>query len=127
MLIALSDAKGFKAECKNISYLDDVLAGSPTTFKSVWNLKQTVSKVGWITVMSIAVDYGFVSCNSGTGGLELAQVYKDFRRHRDADPLKLPEAAMGGRLFVYVGGLVKLKKQRIFQWLMKNLYPLIPT
>lgn len=68
------------------------------------------------------MDYGFSNCKTEEENVELKDVYRTFFDLRDADPIKLHEAAIEGRLFEYVGGLVKLKKK--FRRLMKNPYPL---
>ncbi|KIM81256.1 hypothetical protein PILCRDRAFT_821715 [Piloderma croceum F 1598] len=90
-LIALFDCKGLKHDQEQIHHLDDVLARSPYMHKSVWDLKQHVVLEDGCMIPSIAVNY-----------------------------VKLHEAAIGGRLFEYVGGFVKLKKK--LKHLMKNPY-----
>jgi hypothetical protein len=121
-LIALFDAKGLNREREPFRHFEDILAGSPNVNKSVWNLKQYVAVKDGGLIPSIAVDYGFFNCKGETEKLELKEVYNQLFSHRDADPLKLHEATIGGRLFEYVGGFVKLKKK--FNRLMKNPYPL---
>ena len=121
-LIALFDKKGLKHEREQIRHLDDVLAGSPTSNKSVWNLKQHIVLENGCMIPSIAVDYGFINCKGEEEKQELKKVYMQFFDHYNADPLGLHEAAIEGRLFEYVGGFIKLKKK--FNRIMKNPYPL---
>jgi MYND finger len=122
-LIALFHAKGLGTDLRNIRHLEDVLKHCSVSHKSVWDLKQYVvaKKIG--LVPSIAADYGFINCKSEEERIKLKEVYKAFFDHRHADPIGLHEAAIGGRLFEYVGGFVKLPKK--YKRLMKNQYPLV--
>jgi len=121
-LIALFDAKGLKGRRESIQHLEDILAGTPKGNKSVWNLKQYVVVEDGCMTRSIAVDYGFVNCKGEAERLELKEVYKQYFTHLDGDPIKLHDAAIRGKLFEHVRGLVKLKKK--FNRIMKNPYPL---
>jgi len=121
-LIALFDAKGLQSWRESILYLDDVLAGSPKVNKSVWDLKQYLETEKGPLIPSVGVDYGFFNCRGETEREDLEKVYKEFFADYRADPIELHKAAIGGRLFEYVGGFVELKQ--IFYRLMNNPYPL---
>lgn len=122
-IIALFDAKGLQSWRKSIPYLDDVMARSPRMNKSVWDLKQYLATEDGGLIPSVGVDYGFFNCQGETEMQDLRKVYREFFARYDADPIELHEAAIGGRLFDYVGGFVKLKPE--FYRLMNNPYPLI--
>jgi hypothetical protein len=122
-LIALFHAKGLGADLRNIRHLEDVLKHCSVSRKSVWKLKQYVLAEKIRLVPSIAVDYGFINCKSEEEQNKLKEVYKAFFDLRHADPIGLHEAAIGGRLFDYVGGFMKLPKK--CKRLMKNPYPLV--
>lgn len=128
-LIRLFDSRGFQMEREKIPHLEDVLTGSPQTFKSVWNLKQIVTLKDAAMILSVAVDYGFTNCENATQVLKLTELYRRFFNHHLADPIKLHDAAIGGKLFEYVGSLVTLNKKdkKTMQRLMKNPYPLVPS
>jgi hypothetical protein len=115
------DAKGLKHEHERIPHLDDVLGGAPGN-KSVWDLKQYVITEDRPWIPSIGADYGFFNCRGEEEVLELKEVYRLLFSHHDVDPIKLHEAAIGGKLFQYVGQFGKLKKK--FNRIMKNPYPL---
>ena len=125
-LVALIDSKGLRHAREQILHLDDVLAGSPRVNKSVWDLKQYTAVKEGVVIPSVAVDYGFVNCNGEGEEQELKEVYEEFFRgfysFRGADPIELHEAAIGGRLYDYVGRFVKLQQK--FKYIMKNPYPL---
>jgi hypothetical protein len=70
----------------------------------------------------VHVDYGFMNCKTREQSAALKDVYRQFFQHRDGDPMKLHEAAIQGKLFQFVGSILKLK--RSFAKLMKNPYPL---
>ncbi|KDQ50000.1 hypothetical protein JAAARDRAFT_165152 [Jaapia argillacea MUCL 33604] len=124
-IIALFDAHGLTARRQAFPYLEEVLQGSPHTFKSVWNLKNYVLAQldeDELLIPSIRVDYGFLNCKS-TGELaQLKDIYRQVLQRPDANPLELHQACISGRLYQHVGGMMKLKKK--FQRLMKNPYPL---
>lgn len=126
-LVALFDSKGLKAERQKIPHLGDVLSGSPRVFKSVWYLKQTVGTEDGILVPSVAVDYGFVNCQGKSERLLLRECYKRFFQSVDGDPITLHNAAISGKTFECVGGVVKLKKKerKMMCRLMKNPYPVL--
>jgi len=120
-LIPLFHAKGLGSELRSIPHIEDVLECC-LGHKSVWDLKQYVVVDAAELIPSVAVDYGFVNCKTEEEIDGLKKVYKTFFGLPDADPIELHEAAIKGRLFEYVGALVKLKKR--FYRLMKNPYPL---
>ena len=78
--------------------------------KSVWDLKQYVMATDGVLIPPVGADYGFYYCQTKEEQTQLKEVYKKFFALPNADPIKLHEAAIGGRLFEYVGGLVKLKE-----------------
>jgi hypothetical protein len=123
-LISLFRTKELGTELRNVRHLEDVLENCPVSNKSVWDLKQYVVASKGVLIPSVTVDYGFANCRTEEETMELKEVYKKFFDHFKSDPIQLHEAAIGGRLFEYVGTFVKLKKNR-FSRLMKNPYPLL--
>ena len=122
-LIALFHAKNLGTDLRNIRHLEDVLEHCSVSHKSVWDLKQYVLARTICLVPSVSMDYGFINCKSEEERIKLKEVYKAFFDLYDADPIGLHEAAIGGRLFDYVGGFMKLPKK--CKRLMKNPYPLV--
>lgn len=122
-LIALFDNHGLKAERTRITHLEDVLAG---VIKSVWRLKQFVLSEDVDIQRSVVVDYGFMNCRTQTEREELKEVYKQIFLEAQADPIKLHEAAIAGKIFEFSSGLLKFKnaQKKKFAKLMKNMYPL---
>ncbi|KAF8485556.1 hypothetical protein JB92DRAFT_3148680 [Gautieria morchelliformis] len=125
-LKALFYSKGLKAEFEDIPHLSDILEGSPTMSKSVWDLKQFVVAEAGTLIPSVGVDYGFFNCKDEMERAQLKHVYSQFFQNYEADPIKLHEAAIGGRTYEYIDTLVKLKKKdrKTIQRLVKNPYPL---
>jgi hypothetical protein len=122
-LISLFDVKGLGSQLQNIRHLEDVLENCSVSTKSIWSLKQyVVSTVDVPLMPSVGADYGFYNCKTEEESTALKDVYRTFFNLHGSDPLKLHEAAIDGRLFQYVGPVVKLKKK--FKRLMKNAYPL---
>jgi MYND finger len=121
-LIALFHSKHLGTDLRNIRHLEDVLEHCSVSHKSVWDLKQYVLAEDIRWTPPVAVDYGFFNCKSEGEVNKLKKVYKAFFDLYLADPIGLHEAAIGGRLFEYVGGFVKVPK--ICKRLMKNPYPL---
>jgi hypothetical protein len=119
-LVSLFRTKGLGSEIRNIPHLEALLNGSMAI--SVWDLKQYVLATDRTLIPPVMVDYGFVNCKSEEEKMVLKEVYRKFFEPYNADPIKLHKAAIGGRLFEYVGTVVKLKKK--FNRLMKNPYPL---
>ncbi|KAF8144349.1 hypothetical protein K438DRAFT_1874218 [Mycena galopus ATCC 62051] len=131
-LIQLIDDKGLRGRRLTHPYLEDVLSGSPTVFKSAWPLKQYVQLPGKVQsdiTPSVQVDYGFMNCTSDSEYQDLKDLYKNIFERPHANPLQLHEACISGSLYEYVLGLfpeMKKKKNRKkkFQRLLRNLYPL---
>ncbi|KZP17693.1 hypothetical protein FIBSPDRAFT_933890 [Athelia psychrophila] len=126
-LAPLIDKYGFGADRESITHLQDVLSSTGSaTSKSVWWLKSFVlaDAVTLQPRRSVVADYGFMNCEQPQDQEDLKAIYKKFFQCREADPIALHNAAIAGKIFEYVGGVVKLKKK--FRRLMKNLYPL-PT
>ncbi|KAF8675115.1 hypothetical protein RHS04_06927 [Rhizoctonia solani] len=78
----------------------DVLSGTPHMTKSVWSLKQFALGDYARLKPSLIVDYGFMNC----GGEEdlvysLKEVYHRILTAPGANPLKLHEACLQGKLF----------------------------
>ncbi|CAE7120563.1 unnamed protein product [Rhizoctonia solani] len=105
----------------------DVLSGTPHVKKSVWDLKQFALGDYQKLIPSVTIDYGFMNC----GDLEspeaeniihsLRQVYGRIFMAPDADPLKLHEACLQGKLFLYAQQVAQVDAK--FAPLMKNIYP----
>ncbi|CAE6456668.1 unnamed protein product [Rhizoctonia solani] len=106
----------------------DVLGGTPHVNKSVWDLKQfAVGDYGKL-IPSVTVDYGFMNCGDlGSQETEnviysLRQVYNRILTAPNANPLKLHEACLQGKLFQYARRVAQVDIK--FAPLMKNIYPL---
>jgi len=125
-LITLLDSRGLQTERKKIVHLEDVLEGSPRSFKSVWYLKQVVAARDIAVTSSVAVDYGFVNCRGDNEELVLKESYKRYFEHPDGNPVRLHEAAIAGKTLECIEGVVKLNKKdhKTLQRLMNNPYPL---
>ncbi|CAE6505040.1 unnamed protein product [Rhizoctonia solani] len=108
-------------------FILDVLSGTPHVNKSVWNLKQFALGDYQKLTPSVVVDYGFMNC----GDLEsqetenvihsLRQVYNRILTAPNANPLKLHEACLQGKLFQYARRVTQVDAK--FAPLMKNIYP----
>ncbi|KAF9462043.1 hypothetical protein BDZ94DRAFT_1262274 [Collybia nuda] len=115
---------------RHISGLEDVLAGSPQVFKSVWWLKQFAmasesADEGVSLRPSVRADYGFMNCKTEDEFKALRRLYKEVFEKPHVDPVKLHVACIQGKLFEFLGGEVDLsKKKKKFTRLLKNLYPL---
>lgn len=109
-----------------MTHLEDVLSGTGSTqTKSVWWLKMFVlvdpdKRIE--PVPAVIVDYGFMNCKQPQDREDLKAIYKMFFESGKGDPIALHNAAVAGKIFEYVGGVVKLKNK--FRRLMKNIYPL---
>lgn len=128
-LADLMDAKGFKRRRLSFPDLESVLSTSPHMNLSVWDLKQLVysEERGPGRVPSVFVDYGFGNCKDEGERGDLKRVYKEYFEagRARAEPLKLHEACIAGKLFEHVSGVVRLKKDvKKYTRLMKNVYPL---
>ncbi|KAJ6623180.1 hypothetical protein B0H10DRAFT_1909635 [Mycena sp. CBHHK59/15] len=128
-LIVLFDSRGLRAQREKIPHLADVLGGSPRSFKSVWFLKQRVTRDEEAQgPMSVVVDYGFMNClRNEEETWRLKELYRQVFALPSSDLTKLHEACIQGRLYNYMGGLLKLKKkdQKLMKRLLKNPYPLL--
>ncbi|CAE6480215.1 unnamed protein product [Rhizoctonia solani] len=109
-------------------FILDILGGTPRVNKSVWDLKQFALGDYQKLIPSVTVDYGFMNCgdpqSQETESVihSLKQVYKRVFTAPNANPLKLHEACLQGKLFQYVRGVVQVDLR--FAPLMKNIYPL---
>ena len=122
-LIALFHAKGLGGALRNIPYLEDILRNSSIK-KSVWHLKAFVMARDAKLILPAACDYGFFNCKTEDERAELKDVYTKYFQSFQANPIKLHEACLDGKLYEYGGGIVKLKKK--FNRLMNTSYPLPP-
>ena len=118
-LIALFNAKGLGGALRNIPYLEDILRNSSIK-KSVWHLKAFVMARDAKLILSAAWDYGFFNCKTEDERAELKDVYTKYFQSPQANPIKLHEACLDGKLYEHVGCTVKLKKK--FNRLMKRWY-----
>ncbi|KAJ7054651.1 hypothetical protein C8F01DRAFT_481024 [Mycena amicta] len=130
-IIELIDSKGLRSRRLMHPYLADILQRE-TVFgnKSVWDLKQHIVLGSESARESLPTpvwaDYGFVNCKSDAEYEELKQVYTTIFERKDANPLELHKACIGGKLCEHAIGLFpELKKKKTnLQRLMKNMYPL---
>jgi hypothetical protein len=108
-------------------FILDVLS-APRMNKSVWNLKQFVLGDYQKLIPSITVDYGFMNCGDPESPEtenvihSLRQVYRRVLTAPNANPLKLHEACLQGKLFQYAKRVAQVDAS--FAPLMKNIYPL---
>ncbi|KAJ7651217.1 hypothetical protein FB45DRAFT_997856 [Roridomyces roridus] len=131
-LADLFDAHNLRGRRIIHPYLEDVLSRSPILFKSVWDLKQHVLATQATRahlIPSVNADYGFAYCASDSEYHDLRNLYRDIFERRDANPLKLHEACVSGKLYEYVLGLFpelakKKNRAKKFQRLLRNVYPL---
>lgn len=122
-LAALMDKYGLHAMREPMAHLQDVLSGTGSgQQKSVWWLKVFVLGEEIAPIPAVTVDYGFMNCREPQDREVLKGIYKKFFECERGDPIMLHNAAVAGKLFEYVGGVVKVKKR--FKSLMKNPYPL---
>lgn len=93
-------------------------------FKSVWWLKCYVlvgvnATPNFISVTAI-IAYGFANCDQSQERQDLREVYRRFFESEKGDPIALHDAAMAGRLFDYVRGVMKQKKKFRRFMILKN-------
>ncbi|KZP34029.1 hypothetical protein FIBSPDRAFT_943101 [Athelia psychrophila] len=109
-----------------LSYFEDVLlCTASTSLKSVWRLKQFVfADVGNTIdpIPVVAIDYGFANCKQPQEINDMKGAYRKFFEGGAGDPIGLRNAAIAGKVFEYVEGIVKLKKK--FRHFMKSPHPL---
>ncbi|KZT05622.1 uncharacterized protein LAESUDRAFT_223155 [Laetiporus sulphureus 93-53] len=131
-LLSLFQRHGLKGNVSNIPHLQEVLEGSPTSFKSVWYLKQfAVSECDTVPLQQQAsADYGFTNCvTNGKPDAEkkemLRKVYREAFLKKKADPLELHEAAIKGKIFEFVSELVAIREdqQDSLKEMMKRAAP----
>ncbi|KAJ1302051.1 hypothetical protein OPQ81_000885 [Rhizoctonia solani] len=109
-------------------FILDVLSGTPHVNKSVWDLKQFALGDYRKLIPSVTVDYGFMNCgdpeSQETESVihSLRQLYSRILSAPDANPLKLHEACLQGRLFQYAQQVTQVDIK--FAPLMKNIYPI---
>lgn len=120
-LIGLIDRKDLREERLQFPYLEDVLAGSPEVFKSVWYLKKFTFTEDIYPERSVMVDYGFANCENPKERLELKQVYKQFF-DEGGDAMELHRACLAGKLFEFLKAVRGVNQD--FKRLLRNVYPL---
>ncbi|KAG8711217.1 hypothetical protein FRC11_003381 [Ceratobasidium sp. 423] len=109
-------------------FILDVLGGTPHVNKSVWDLKQFAVGDYQKLIPSVTVDYGFMNCgdpeSQETENVihSLRQLYNRILTAPNANPLKLHEACLQGKLFQYARQVTQVDIK--FASLMKNIYPL---
>jgi len=97
--------------------------------KSVWYLKAYVyQELKQTTIIpSFRVDYGIINCGGVLTHLQLLKdTYRKVFEHPKGDPLELHKACIAGKIYEYVGSLLKIKKkeEKLLRRLMQNMYPL---
>jgi hypothetical protein len=129
-LTALFNSKGLKAQTQKIPHLDGVLQRSPRVFHSVCYLKQFVMTPGEGAkpIPSVTMDYGFINCLNEAETSLLKDLYRQIFALPRArtDLMKLHHACIQGKLYDYVGRLLKLRKKDrgVVRRLLQNPYPL---
>ncbi|KAH7099604.1 hypothetical protein BKA62DRAFT_709510 [Auriculariales sp. MPI-PUGE-AT-0066] len=107
---------------------EDHMATSPTTHKSVWDLKRfIVSYTDDISQLPLSVhtDYGFLHCRTSADSDALCQAYRRYFDSPCRQPMLLHKACVQGQIHEHVNGVVRLKDKRL-RTLMRNCYPLKP-
>ncbi|KDN44311.1 hypothetical protein RSAG8_05575, partial [Rhizoctonia solani AG-8 WAC10335] len=99
----------------------DVLGDVPRQTKSVWNLKQFALGYYQQLTIPVSVDYGFSNCGDEETIYSLQQVYRKIFVEANANPLKLHEACLQGKLFEHAKQLTRVDPK--FAPLMKNIHP----
>ncbi|KZP34030.1 hypothetical protein FIBSPDRAFT_810538 [Athelia psychrophila] len=128
-LSTLMDECGLRAMRESLPHLQEVLSctgSTPKKFKSVWWLKLYVlvgdNEIPKSIPAVAIIAYGFANCLDQPREQEdLKEVYRRFFESEKGDPIALHDAAMAGRTFDYVGGVIKLKKK--FRRLMTLNHP----
>ncbi|EIW61187.1 uncharacterized protein TRAVEDRAFT_44009 [Trametes versicolor FP-101664 SS1] len=116
----------------------DVMAHSPYTRKSAWNLKHYVdqlndgapkddaSRATPVLIPSVTADYGYMNCRKDGDTKLLDTAYKRYFAHPRADPIALHEACIHGNLLTYLTPFAhwKASQKKAYTRLLKNPYPL---
>ncbi|RDX47713.1 hypothetical protein OH76DRAFT_1353663 [Lentinus brumalis] len=115
----------------------DVMSGSPKTFKSVWHLKQHVDELAAanphephlapIPELFVICDYGYKNCQKAEDEdwKLLDDLYTQLFAKHGVDPLELHAACRRGELLQFVKGFMRLSPWTAkYARLLKNAYPL---
>ncbi|RDX47711.1 hypothetical protein OH76DRAFT_1523275 [Lentinus brumalis] len=111
----------------------DAMSGSPTAFKSVWNLKQYIDELPFASsdqhprlAPSVKRDYGYGNCKNAEETKLLDDLYTQlFAQCRRAGPLQLHEACLKGELLAFAKKYAKLSpRTATYTRLLKNAYSL---
>ena len=109
-LIALFHAKELGEALHKIPYLVNIFQNSSNK-KSVWYLKAFVMARDAELIPSITCENGFFNCKTEDERVELKDVYTKYFQSPQANSIKLHEACLDGKLYEYIGGIVKLMKK----------------
>ncbi|KAJ1300934.1 hypothetical protein OPQ81_003360 [Rhizoctonia solani] len=106
-------------------FILDILGDVPHRTKSVWHLKQFA--LGYYQQLTIPVskDYGFSNCRDEETIYSLQQVYRKMFLGANANPLKLHEACLQGKLFEHAKQLMRIDDK--FAPLMRNIHSVQPS
>lgn len=130
-LFARHGISGLDYDCDR--RFDDVMSGSPTTFKSVWHLKKYVHEVDGGTptgedpclAQCAICDYGYGNCKKTEEWKLLDALYKQLFAKDDMDLLALHAACLRGELLQFAKEFVKLSpRTATYARLLKNGHPL---
>ena len=110
----------------------DIMAGSPRSNKSVWDLKHYLDQRACSgsgdklePVVSAAMDYGFFNCKNELDRTLLDDLYGKLLSGSRANPLELHDACIKGQLLEYAKRFMKLAPYLTrYTRLLKNPYPL---
>lgn len=108
----------------------DVMSGSPTTYKSVWRLKFYIEDVGHSRPgehtppdRSVVADYGYGNCKNAEETKLLDDLYTQLFGKHAVDPLELHAACLKGELLEFARKYVKLAPWTAkYTRLLKNTY-----
>ena len=88
---------------------------------SVWNLKQFLEindPMDHLLILSVNVDYGFISCRTFEETCTLIEIYRKVRK--TVNPLELHQTCVAGDSFQFGSGYVRMKEP--WRSLMRNFY-----
>ncbi|KAJ2973210.1 hypothetical protein NUW54_g12106 [Trametes sanguinea] len=118
-------------ELPHNAHFCDVMADSPRSVKTVWELKNYIDILVSSDALSrpqpsppLTADYGYVNCRTPEERTLLDEAYKRLFMETSADPLELHKACLEGDLFRFVGTFVKFAPwAEKYKRLLRNIYP----
>ncbi|KAI5983585.1 hypothetical protein EDD15DRAFT_1859279 [Pisolithus albus] len=122
-LVSLMDTNGLGKACRNIRHLKKFLKTRPNSWcPTVWHLRLFTQSQAALPGRHVAIDYGFLNCETVEEQLALKETYKRLLEIPRVDPMELHAACINGQLYSFTRKYLP-DLQRRFRKLMKNLYP----